>query len=52
MGFAVCRSAAGAILGGGSEQFVWPAAPSLAVDVPVVVNASPATCSLGASTGW
>ena len=52
VGFAVCHNAAGAILGGGSEQFVWPGGASLAVDVPVVVNSTPATCSLGASTGW
>ena len=52
VGFAVCRSAAGAILGGGSEQFVWPGGAGLAVVVPVVVDARPATCSLGASTGW
>ena len=52
VGFAVCHDAAGAILGGGSEQFVWPGGASLAVVVPVVVNSAPATCSLGASTGW
>ena len=52
VGFAVCHNAAGAILGGGSEQFVWPGGASLTVVVPVVVNSAPATCSLGASTGW
>ncbi len=52
VGFAVCRNAAGVILGGGSEQFVWPGGAGLAVVVPVVVNAAPATCALGASTGW
>ncbi len=52
VGFAVCRNAAGAILGGGSEQFVWAGGTNLAVVVPVVVDARPATCSLGASTGW
>jgi len=52
VGFAVCHNAAGVILGGGSEQFVWPGGASLAVVVPVVVNAAPASCALGASTGW
>jgi hypothetical protein len=52
VGFAVCRNKAGAILGGGSEQFVWQAATSLLVDVPVVLNAAPSSCALGASTGW
>lgn len=52
VGFAVCRNRAGAILGGGSEQFVWPGGATLAVTVPVVVNAAPGSCSLGASTGW
>jgi len=52
VGFAVCHNAAGVILGGGSEQFVWPGGTSLAVVVPVVVNAAPASCALGASTGW
>jgi hypothetical protein len=52
VGFAVCRNRAGTILGGGSEQFVWQAGTSLAVDVPVVLNAAPSSCVLGASTGW
>jgi hypothetical protein len=52
VGYAVCRNPAGVILGGGTEQFVWPSATTLAVDVPVVLNASPASCALGASTGW
>lgn len=50
--FAVCQSSAGVILGGGTEQFVWQAGSSLAVEVPVVLNAAPASCALGASTGW
>jgi hypothetical protein len=50
--FAVCRNRAGAILGGGSEEFVWQSGATLSADVPVVVNAAPASCSLGASTGW
>ena len=50
--FAVCRTASGAILGGGSEQFVWPGGGSLAAVVPVVVSAPPVACTLGASTGW
>lgn len=52
VGFAVCQNRAGVILGGGTEQFVWQAGSSLAVEVPVVLNASPASCALGASTGW
>jgi hypothetical protein len=52
VGFAVCRNRAGVILGGGSEELVWPGGTSLAVDIPVVVNAPPASCTLGASTGW
>jgi hypothetical protein len=50
--FAVCENGAGVILGGGSEQFVWQAGASLSSDVPVVLNAAPSSCSLGASTGW
>lgn len=52
VGFAICRNKAGAILGGGSEQFVWQDATSLSVDVPVVLNAAPNSCVLSASTGW
>lgn len=52
VGFAVCQSSAGVIVGGGSEQFVWQAGSTLAVEVPVVLNAAPASCALGASTGW
>lgn len=52
VGFAVCRNKGGAILGGGSEQFVWQSATSLSVDIPVVLNAAPSSCVLGASTGW
>ncbi len=50
--FATCRDRAGAILGGGSQEVVWQAGGTLAVDVPVVVNAPPGSCALGASTGW
>ena len=50
--FAVCHNAAGVILGGGTEEFIWQSGASLAVDVPVVINAAPASCALGASTGW
>ena len=50
--FAVCRNKTGAILGGGSEQFVWQVGDSLNVDVPVVLNAAPSVCALSASTGW
>ena len=52
VGFAVCQNRAGVILGGGTEQFIWQAGSSLAVEVPVVLNAAPASCALGASTGW
>lgn len=52
VGFAVCENSAGVILGGGFEQFVWQAGVTLSADVPVVLNAAPASCSLGASTGW
>jgi hypothetical protein len=51
-GFAVCENKAGAILGGGYEEFIWQAAPSLSATVPVVINAAPSSCALGASTGW
>jgi hypothetical protein len=50
--FAVCRSGAGAILGAGNTQLVWPGGNSLAVTVPVVVNDPPTSCEVGASTGW
>lgn len=50
--FAVCHNAAGAILGGGTEEFIWQGGTTLPVTVPVVINAAPASCVLGASTGW
>jgi hypothetical protein len=52
VGFAACRNRAGTILGGGSAELVWPGGTSLHMDIPVVVNAPPASCTLGASTGW
>jgi hypothetical protein len=52
VGFAVCENKAGAILGGGSEQFVWQSGSTLSANVPVVLNAPPSSCALGASTGW
>jgi hypothetical protein len=52
VGFASCRNRAGAILGGGSEELVWPGGTRLTVDIPVVLNAPPTSCALGASTGW
>jgi hypothetical protein len=52
VGFAICENSAGVILGGGSEEFVWQAGSSLSADVPVVLNAAPSSCLLGASTGW
>jgi hypothetical protein len=50
--FASCSGADGSIVGGGSEEIVWPGGPALNVDVPVLVNSPPASCRLGASTGW
>ncbi|HUZ69524.1 MAG TPA: hypothetical protein VMU65_07405 [Candidatus Saccharimonadales bacterium] len=50
--FAVCHNAGGTILGGGTGEFVWPGGTSFAVDVPVVLNAAPSSCALGASSGW
>ncbi len=50
--FAMCANGGGGIIGGGSVPAVWPGTTSLAVDVPVLVSARPARCSLGASTGW
>jgi hypothetical protein len=52
VGFAVCENKAGVILGGGSEQFVWQTGSTLSANVPVVLNAAPSSCALGASTGW
>ena len=52
VGFAVCQNGAGVIVGGGSEQFIWQAGSRLAAEVPVVLDAAPASCALGASTGW
>jgi hypothetical protein len=52
VGFAVCENKAGVILGGGSEQFVWQSGATLSANVPVVLNAAPSSCALGASTGW
>jgi hypothetical protein len=50
--YAICESRAGVILGGGYEEFVWQAGSSLSADVPVVLNAAPSSCVVGASTGW
>jgi hypothetical protein len=52
VGYAVCENAAGVILGGGYEEFVWQAGATLSANVPVVLNAAPSSCALGASTGW
>ncbi len=49
--FASCSNAAGAIIGGGSRQLLWPqAGGSLNLSVPVIVNAKPASCRVGATT--
>ena len=50
--FAVCRDSSGTILGGGTSQLVWPGGSSMAIQVSVVINDAPASCELGASTGW
>ena len=49
--FASCANSAGRIIGGGSRQLLWPqAGGSLNLTVPVIVNAPPATCQVGATT--
>jgi hypothetical protein len=49
--FASCANAAGTIIGGGSRQLLWPqAGGSLNLEVPVIVNAPPASCQVGATT--
>jgi hypothetical protein len=50
--YAVCENAAGVILGGGYEEFVWQTGSTLSANVPVVLNAAPSSCAFGASTGW
>ncbi len=49
--FASCSNAAGRIIGGGSRQLLWPqAGGTLNLEVPVIVNSSPASCQVGATT--
>jgi hypothetical protein len=49
--FASCSNAAGSIIGGGSRQLLWPQpGGSLNLSVPVIVNAPPASCQVGATT--
>jgi len=50
--FADCVDAHGAIVGGGSVQVTWSGSPAMQVDVPVVLRARPASCSVSGSTGW
>jgi hypothetical protein len=50
--FAVCKSSSGLILGGGTEEYIWQAGASFSANVPVVLNAAPSSCWLGASAGW
>jgi hypothetical protein len=50
--FVACQDGAGAIIGGGSVEIIWPGGPSTTVDVPVALSGTPATCQLGGSTGW
>ena len=49
--FASCSNAAGTIIGGGSREMLWPqAGGALDLSVPVIVNAAPAACQVGATT--
>jgi hypothetical protein len=50
--FAACTDAGGAIVGAGVTQSVWPGGTTATVRVPVIVNANPTGCQLGASAGW
>jgi hypothetical protein len=50
--FAVCHDAGGGILGGGTSHLIWPGGGTFAVEVSVVINDTPSSCELGASTGW
>lgn len=50
--FAACTDSGGAIVGAGVTQTVWRGGTSTSVRVPVIVNATPAACQLGASAGW
>src|SRR6202162_749828 len=52
VGFAACRNRAGAIIGGGSEELVWPGGTSFTVDIPVVVSVAASACALGGSASW
>jgi hypothetical protein len=52
VGFAACRNRAGAIIGGGSEELVWPGGTAFTVDIPVIVSAPPSACTLGGSASW
>ena len=49
---AVCTDAGGVIVGAGETQTGWAGGASAGVHVPVIVNRSPASCQIGASTGW
>ena len=49
--FAQCLTAAGTVLGGGQRTLLWPqSGGSLMLDIPVIVNAPPATCQVGVTT--
>ncbi len=49
--FASCSNAAGRIIGGGSRELLWPqAGGTLDLTIPVIVNAAPTTCQVGATT--
>jgi len=50
--FAACTGPGGAVVGGGMLQTQWQGGSSASVDVPVLVNRTPASCRIGASTGW
>jgi hypothetical protein len=50
--FADCVDAGGTIIGGGSTQLSWPGGAHASVDISVIVNRTPTTCGVSASTGW
>ena len=50
--FAACTDGGGTIVGAGVTQTSWTGGSSNPVNVPVIVNSPPASCQVGASTGW
>jgi hypothetical protein len=48
--FAWCVNGAGAIIGGGQRQVIWPqSGGSLALDLPTILSAPPGSCTVAAS---